>query len=129
MCPNDGKRFVKRMRPYDPDAPGKWYFAASGVTDTQLMASGICVTSLPHVFFSRRSIASFRGKLLNLRDSVTPGRRIRSISVILYGETTPISLSFGNLEKEFRERVPFKKRKVYFVCLETDEPEFKMETE
>lgn len=114
---------IRRVRSNERDSgsDGKWYFAASGVTDCQIMASGVFTSDQPYVFYSRRAIASFRGKLLNLRNMCAPGRRIDEISVIPYGETRPISLSFENLEKEFRERLPFKKKKVYFVCLVTGE--------
>ena len=114
---SDFKNAREALKFRQEQAAAKWYFAASGVTDTQLMAAGVFTGDARHSFYSRRSIASFRGKLLHLRDVCTPGRRIGSISVLIIGESVAVTLSLENLEKEFRERVVFRKKSVYQVFL------------
>lgn len=113
----DIKSLRSALRERDMESAAKWYFALSGLTEDQLMASGVFTCDLRHVFYSRRAIASFRGKLLGLRDSCTPGRRITAVQLQPYGQAEAVMLSLENLEKEFRERVPFFKKKMYFVVL------------
>lgn len=102
---------------------GRWYFALSGQTDTQLMATGVFTCDQKHAFFSKRSIASFRGRLFSLRDHNVPGRRLDTVSVLISGQSVPVVLRFDNLEADFREKMIFTKRTVYFVCMSSETQE------
>ena len=91
----DVRSFRAAKRDRDQEEAAKWYFAVSGVNETTILCSGVFTGEARHLFYSKRAIASFRGKLLHLRDVCTPGRRIRAVTVMPAGDAAAVIVSSG----------------------------------
>lgn len=115
---------VREVRAALREREAKWYFALTAKTDCEIHGNGLFTCDNPRVFYSSRAIASFRGKLLKLRDFAAPDRFISRIGVAILGEVGFVHLSFDQLEQDFRAHVPFKRKAMYYICLTTEPKNF-----
>lgn len=95
---------------------GRWFFATAGVTETQLMATGVFTGDAP-AFFSKTAISSLKGKLLALRDQHLPGKRMDTVTIVPHGETDGVVLSIDSLVTDFPQHVRFRKNTLFHACL------------